>query len=127
MTHNDVRDDGYIPTSRNEHNMLEAAMMGDAVIRVWLYRRIGQDFKHDCTSTALGKLCSNAEMIRFARDSFPTCQGKKIADNFEAYIWHLYCTNQQKMNDVMWQFYASFFKTYKKSNWLVCPLMWVLL
>lgn len=118
----DVYNDKFEPKTWNEPAMMTSAMMGDAAIRVWLILRIRNDIDRKWHGPALSEMNANVKMIAFAKEAFPMCHGKKIADNFEAYIWHLYNFNPTKMNEVMWKFYAFLLKE-KVDSYVVCPLL----
>lgn len=87
---------GYVEKPGHHAGLMNQAYWGDAIIRMWLRLRIRHEFAGKGTGNKLNNqshediLNSNDQMGIFARELFPNCQGKRIADNFEALVAHMH-------------------------------------
>lgn len=125
---------GYQPVASANANLMNSAYWGDSIIRMWIRHRIRHEFAGRGSGYSPGstshedRLNSNEQMILFAHALFPECQGKRIADNFEAFISYMHDNNYayEYLLEAYYQYYMLSLPR-KKKVWsgveMRCPLM----
>lgn len=87
---------GYQEVTGENAELRNRAFWGDAIIRMWLRLRLRHEFAGSGRGNKLDNqthedvLNSNKQMGKFAHQLFPHCSGKRIADNFEAFVAYMY-------------------------------------